>query len=183
MPSVLNTMLLRELTDIYKSADSLVVISMKGLSMAENEGLRDQLAEEAGVRLRVVPNRLARRALAEVGLDFDSEVFAGSNIGVMVANVEGAISAAKVVKGHGTAKAGKVTFRGGALEGNVLGADDAKAMADVPDKDTLRAMLLGCIIGPGQGLVRALAANPSGLARVIQAHADQANADQGEGGE
>jgi large subunit ribosomal protein L10 len=175
MPSVLNTMLLRELTDTYKSADSLVVISMKGLSMAENEGLRNQLAAEAGVHLRVVPNRLARRALAEVGFEFDREVFAGAN---MMADAEGAISAAKVVKGHGTTKAGKVAFRGGALEGNVLGADDAKAMAEVPDKDTLRAKILGCLIGPGQGLVRVIAANPSGLARVIQAHVDQA-----EGGE
>ncbi|WP_419185955.1 50S ribosomal protein L10 [Rohdeia mirabilis] len=178
MPSVLNTMLLRELTDTYKSADSLVVISMNGLSMNENEALRNQLAAEAGVRLRMVPNRLARRALAEVGLEFDRDVFAGANIGVMISDAEGAISAAKVVKGHGTTKAGKVAFRGGALEGNVLGADDAKAMAEVPDKDTLRAKILGCLIGPGQGLVRVIAANPSGLARVIQAHVDQ-----GEGGE
>lgn len=178
MPSVLNEMLLRELTDTYKTADSVVVISMSGLSMPENEGLRNVLATEAGMHLRMVPNRLARRALADCGLEFDEEVFKGSNIGVMVGDAEAAIGAAKVVKQHDVTKAGKVTFRGGALEGNVLGADDAKAMADVPDKDTLRAQILGCLVGPAQGLVRVVHANPSGLARVLQAHVD---AEGGEG--
>jgi len=173
MPSVLNEMLLRELTDTYKTADSLVVISMSGLSMPENEGLRNELANGAGVQLRMVPNRLARRALAEVGLEFDESVFKGSNIGVMIGDAETAIGAAKIVKQHGTTKAGKVAFRAGALEGNVLGPDDAKAMADVPDKDTLRAKILGCIVGPQQGLVGVLAANPGGLARVLQAKVDK----------
>lgn len=177
MPSVLNEMLLRELTDTYKTGDSVVVIAMNGLSMPENEGLRDQLAAEAGVHLRMVPNRLARRALAECGLEFDESVFKGSNIGVMVGDAEAAIGAAKVVKQQDVTKAGKVAFRGGALEGNVLGAADALAMADVPDKDTLRSKILGCLVGPAQGLVGVLNGNPSGLARVLQARVDKGEGD------
>ena len=72
------------------------------------------------------------------------------------------------------AKAGKLNVRGGVLEGNLLNANDAAALANVPDRRTLQAMLLGAISGPARGLVTVLDANQSGLARVLQAHIDQA---------
>ena len=43
----------------------------------------------------------------------------------------------------------------------------------MPDKDTLRAKILGCISGPAQGLVGVLNGNPSGLARLLQARIDK----------
>ena len=46
------------------------------------------------------------------------------------------------------------------------------ALADVPDQDTLRAMMLGVISGPARSLASVIAAPGSALARVIQAHAD-----------
>jgi large subunit ribosomal protein L10 len=176
MTSVINDILLRELTDTYKSAEGVVVISMAGLSMAENEGLRKALRKEVGVRLRVVPNKIAHRALKDCGLDFARDAFRGANIGVMAGTAEQTIGAAKVVAKHEITKKGKVALRGGALEGNVLGAKDTAALADVPDKNTLRAKMLACIIGPASGLARVLNANTAAVARVIQAHADQAPA-------
>jgi large subunit ribosomal protein L10 len=173
MPSVINDILLRELTDTYKSAEGVVVISMAGLSMAENEGLRKELRKGAGVRLRVVPNKIARRALKECGLDFAPETFNGASIGVMAGSAEQTIGAAKIVTKHPITKKGKVAVRGGALEGNVLSAGDTTALADVPDKNTLRAKLLACLIGPASGLARVLNAPPGAVARVVQAHADQ----------
>jgi len=173
MTSVINDILLRELTETYKSAEGVVVISMAGLTMAENERLRKALRKEVGVRLRVVPNKLAHRALKECGLEFSREAFRGANIGVMVGTTEQTIGAAKVVVKHEITKKGKVALRGGALEGNVLGAKDTAALADVPDKNTLRARLLACILGPASGLVRVINAPPGAVARVVQAHADQ----------
>jgi large subunit ribosomal protein L10 len=59
------------------------------------------------------------------------------------------------------------------LEGNMLGEADAQALADVPDRDTVNAMILGAISGPARGLVGVLAANPAGLARLLQAKVDK----------
>ena len=69
-------------------------------------------------------------------------------------------------------KDGKLGVRGGLLEGNLLGASDAAALSDVPDRPTLQAKLLGCISGPARGLVTVLDGNQSSLARVIQARID-----------
>ncbi|MEZ5979801.1 MAG: 50S ribosomal protein L10 [Planctomycetota bacterium] len=173
MPSVLNEMLLRELTDSYEGKEGVFIISMTGLSMKENEGLRNQLAEH-GVGLRVVPNKLALRAFASVGLEFSKETFRGASIGVATGSPEDAINAAKVVKASDVAKKGKVVIRGGALEGNVLGTSDALALADVPDKNTLRAKILGCLNGPAQNLASLIAAPGASLARVVNAHSEKA---------
>ena len=55
-----------------------------------------------------------------------------------------------------------------------LDAADAVALADVPDKQTLRAQLLGVLQGPARGLATVLDALPSGVARVLQARVDAA---------
>ena len=75
---------------------------------------------------------------------------------------------------HKLREDGKLGVRGGVLEGNLLGAADAAALADVPDRLTLQAMLLGTISGPARSLATVLDANQSGLARVLQSHVDQA---------
>ncbi len=170
MPSIVKKLAAAELREAFKDTDSVLVIGIDGLDMPANESLRTQLAEH-GMTLRVVPNKIARAALADCGFEFGEEVFQGP-IAVTCGNAEAAINAAKVFTSKEVKKAGKVTVRAGALEGSVLGAADAAALADVPDKDTLRSMLLGCISGPSQQLVGLLAAPQGAIARVLQAKVD-----------
>lgn len=179
MPSIVKKLAAAELTAALEGADSLVVIGLEGLDMPENEGFRNELAEK-GVSLRVVPNKIARRVLSERGMDLPEDAFQGQTA-IAVGSAETAIEAAKVVKGSDLRKDGKLVMRAGALEGAVLGAADAVALAEVPDKDTLRAKILGCLVGPAQGLVGILNAPPSALARVVQAKVDaEGGAPEGE---
>ena len=67
----------------------------------------------------------------------------------------------------------KTAIKGGLLEGEVLDASQALALADLPDRDTLRAQMLGVISGPARGLACVINAVPAATARVIQAHADE----------
>jgi large subunit ribosomal protein L10 len=170
MPSVVKKMAVNHLTAELNGIEGLVIVGLDGLDMVENEGLRNSLAEQ-GVQLRVVPNRLARRALNEVGFDFPEDVFKGT-VAVAGGNAEQTVHAAKVVAKSPLKKDGKVTLVAGALEGNVLGRADATALADVPDRPTLQAKLLGCLAGPAQQLAAVLAAPSGSLARVVQAHVD-----------
>ena len=171
MPNLVNKMVVRELTDELKDVEGMIVFSMTGLTVAENEELRDALADK-GVRLRMVRNSLARLALTENGLELPDEVFSG-NLAMTFGTPEETIQAAKVVQGSTLFKKdGKLAFRAGLLEGSVLPAEEARALADLPDRDTLNAMLLGVISGPARQLVGVVNALPSGLARVLQAHAD-----------
>jgi large subunit ribosomal protein L10 len=87
------------------------------------------------------------------------------------------ISAAKALASADLKKSGKLPIRAGLLEGGVLSTDDARALASVPDKNTLRASLVGLISAPARGLVTVLAANPAGVARLLQARIDKSGGD------
>ncbi len=176
MPNVVKEMIVRELTDSLKDADGMLLVSMSGLSVAESEDLRNKLAEEE-VPLRMVPNRLTRLALKERGIEPPAEMLAG-NVAVAWGDPESAIHAAKVMQEAPARKEGKIAFLGGLMEGNLLAADDAAALAALPSKEELRAKILGCISGPARGLVGVLAGPGGALARVLQARIDAGGTSQ-----
>lgn len=171
MPNIVKHLVCKELESEFEGIDGMVLVSFAGLTVEESEGLRDALAAK-GVSFRMVQNKLARRVLSEKGMEFPDEALQG-NTGIAYGDAEAAINAAKIFSDSEVKKAGKVKIKAGMLEQNVLGQADAVQLANVPDRDTLRAKILGCISGPARGLVGTLNALPSGLARVLQAHADQ----------
>jgi len=171
VPNLVNRMICKELGSEFDSAEGMVVVSFGGLTVQQTELLRTELAGK-GVRLRMVRNKLAKRVLADKGYEFPAEALVG-NTAIAYGSAEETIAAAKVFSSPEVKKDGKVTFRAGMLERRVLGASDALQLADIPDRDTLRAQLLGVISGPARGIASIINAVPSGLARVIQAHADQ----------
>ena len=62
-------------------------------------------------------------------------------------------------------------IRAGVLDGQLLSDKDAAALANVPDRKTLQAKILGCISGPARGLVATINGLPGGLTRVVNARA------------
>jgi len=119
----------------------------------------------------MVRNTLAKRALQSAGIEIPDDVFQG-NIAIACGGAEEAIHAAKVLTEPAVKKAGKVEVKAGMLQGNVLSAGDAAALANIPDRDTLNSKILGCISGPARNLVSILSAPGGALARVVQAHVD-----------
>lgn len=174
MPNLVNRLLQQEYKNALGSARGMVILTVSGQTMEQNETFRDQLAEK-GVRVRVVRNSLARRVLAERGFEVGADVFAGT-IAVCYGDAEAAIHAAKVLSKGDPKKIGKLVVRGGVLEDQLLDPKNTLALADVPDKNTLRAKLVGCIQGPGRSLVSLLAANQGGLVRLLQANNDKQGA-------
>ncbi len=170
MPNLVNRMVVRELSETLGKAEGLLIVSMSGLSVRETEALRNSLAEH-GVRLRMIRNRLARIAFVESGLELPGEMLAG-NIACVCGGLDDAIHAAKVLHKSDARKAGKVALKGGLLEGNLLGAQEAVALAGLPGRDELLAQLVGSIIGPARMLVCLLNAPASALVRVLQARVD-----------
>jgi len=176
MPNLVNTLVCKELARELEQAEGVLFVSFGGLTVEETESLRDELAEK-GVKFRMLRNKLARRVLAGRADGLPPGTFVG-NTAVAYGQVEHAILAARVLSAPAQMKAGKVALKAGLLDGRALGPADAAALADVPDRDTLRAMLLGCVSGPARGLVRALNGLSAGLARVLQAHADEGSSSE-----
>jgi large subunit ribosomal protein L10 len=171
MPNLVNRLVLEDLRREFKDAQGMLVVSFGGLTVKESEGLRGQLAAK-GVKFSMVRNSLAQVALKERGIEMPETAFSG-NTGVAYGKAEAAIHAAKLLTSAELKKAGKVKIRVGLLEGKVLGAKDAEALAGVPDRATLQAKILGCLSGPPRGLVAVINAGPAGTARVLKARADQ----------
>jgi large subunit ribosomal protein L10 len=175
MPNLVNEIIVRRLSDEFARAEGIVVVGLNGLTVQETEGLRDALAE-GGVRLRMVRNRLARLALEKRGLAVGSELFAG-NVACAWGSSEDAIRVAKVVakavRTGDPKKKGKLAFRGGLFEGNLLDARSAAALAELPGKEELRAQLLGLLSGPARSLATLVQAPGASLARALQARIDK----------
>jgi len=171
MPNMISEILVRKLSDEFARAQGLVIVSVSGLTVKETENLRNSLAQR-GLRIRVVRNRLARLALKQRGIEAPDDLFLG-NLACSWGSSEDAITAAKIVKGSEARRNGKVAFKGGLFEGNLLDAQGAAALAELPGKKELRAMLLGLLSGPARGLATLLAAPGSSLVRAVQARVDK----------
>src|SRR5262245_5921645 len=171
MASLINEIIVRQLSDEFTRAEGMVIVSLNGLTVRETEDLRTSLAKD-GVRLRVVRNRLAQLALKNRGLEPNAELFAG-NVACAWGSTEDAVKIAKVVarkvKKADRKKKNSLAFRGGFFEGNLLDAKGAAALAELPGKDELRAMMLGLISGPARSLATLIQGPGASLARVINA--------------
>jgi large subunit ribosomal protein L10 len=174
MPNVVNRLVVKELTHEFKDAEGMVVVSWNALNAVENETLRDKLAEK-GCKLTLVRNSLARLVLKEQGFEVGDDVIVG-NTAIAYGSAEAALHAAKTLTSAEVKKAGKVKIRAGVLEGRLLDANDAAALANVPDRKSLEGQLVGLLAAPARNLVSIVNQVPSGLVRVLQARADKLGA-------
>ena len=88
------------------------------------------------------------------------------------------VAAAKVVAEFSKKLAAQEKFiiKSGFVDGKVISPAEVQALAELPSREVLVATVLGTLIAPIRGLATVLDANISGLARVMQAIADQKGA-------
>jgi large subunit ribosomal protein L10 len=157
-----------DLRGIFNHAGSVVVTHYKGLSVAEITELRRGM-REAGAAYRVTKNRLARIALADTGYAGLADLFTGPT-GIAIS--ADPIAAPKAIVAFAKRNE-KLLIIGGGFAGQVLPAEQVRALADLPSLDELRARLIGLINTPASRLVGLLQAPGSQIARVLAAHAEQ----------
>lgn len=161
-----------ELTEKLQNASAGVIVDYCGITVAEDTELRAKM-REAGVDYFVMKNTLLRFAVKNAGLEDLTDVLKGTT---SIALCQGdPVAAAKVVSEFSKklAPQEKFTVKAGFVDGKVIDPAGVKALADLPSKEVLVATVLGTMIAPIRGLATVLDANISGLARVIQAIADQ----------
>ena len=160
-----------DLTEKFKNAAAGVIVDYRGITVAEDTELRAN-----GVEYFVVKNTLARFAAKNVGLDALCDVLEGTT---SIAVCEGdPVAAAKVVAEFSKKLAAQEKFiiKSGFVDGKVISPAEVQALAELPSREVLVATVLGTLIAPIRGLATVLDANISGLARVMQAIADQKGA-------
>ncbi len=158
-----------EVNEVAGSALSAIAAEYRGLTVEEMTALRKD-AREQGVYLRVVKNTLARRAFEGTDYECMNDTLKGPLI--LAFSKEDPGAAARLVKGfakeHDALKAVSL-----AIGGQVLPPSELGTLADLPNLDQARAMLLGCLQAPLSQLVRTLAEPQGMLARTLGARSEQ----------
>ena len=160
-----------ELTEKLQTAASGVLVDYKGITVAEDTALRAECRKNE-LDYAVVKNTLVRFAINNVGLEEMDSVLNGTTSlalshGDPIAPMRVINKFAKQFNGE------KFTIKAGFMDGKVLSMDEIKALAELPSKEVLLSMLLSAMQGPVRGLAVSLDATISGLARALQAVADQ----------
>ncbi len=170
MPNLVNRILLADLQREFQSMGSCVVVEFGKLKPQQDIEIRGKL-RAAGIRYRVVRSGLARRALADMKLDLGSALT--GRCGIAIAQKEGAIQAAKILREWiKKTKDAPLTIKGGVVEGAAYQGAAAATIADLPDRNTVNTQIVSAISGPARSLATLVSAVAGGLARCIQAKVD-----------
>src|SRR6185312_5130397 len=159
-----------EIAGQIEAAQAIFAVDYRGISVSQIAELRAKLSE-SDTRFRIVKNSLSERAADKAGADALRPMLEGPTALALVGG--DAAMAAKALNDTARALNNLIEFKGGLLDGNVLSADDVRAIARLPSRDVLNAQLVGTIAAPLSGLVRTLNALIAGVAIQLQAIADQ----------
>ena len=162
--------LVNAIGEMIGNSDYVYFISYTGVKVKDFSTLRDKLAA-ANASCHVLKNSLIKRAGNDLKLaDWDKLELKNDTAMIYGKGDCGAV--AKLISEFGKSCA-VVQPKGGYLDGAVLGAAEIAALADLPAKPVLQAMLLGVLQAPSRNLVTVLNAKASSIVNVINAYKDK----------
>ena len=152
-------------------SEAIFAVDYRGISVPQAAELRTTL-RAADATFRVVKNTLSERAADQAGAEGLKELLDGPTAMTFVRG--DAAAAAKALRDfrRGTGNT-LLEFKGGWMNGAPLTPADVDAIAQLPSRDVLNARLVGIVASPLTGLAAALGNLIGGLARTLQAVADQ----------
>lgn len=179
MPTERKIQLVAEIEELISDVEIAIATSYQGASMSEQTELRTAL-REAGVTMRVVKNSLLRRAAANVGLEQFTELIDGPT--ALVVGTDEPVTAARVlhnyIRDHPNTS---VAIRNAVIGGEIVDSAYVGELALVPPRDELLARIAGGLIGKIVELAGLLQATTREFAGLIEARANQLEAEGGAG--
>jgi large subunit ribosomal protein L10 len=161
----------QELSRRLKSLDSVAVINPRGLDANKNHGIRRRLREK-GLRMTVVKNTLARRAVAGGKLEGFDKLLDGPS-----AVIYGAASISAIARQllDEKKKDDTLELRGAFFDGEAyIGTAGIEQVSKLPTREEAVANILGAILGPGRKLAAALKGPGGTLGGVLKTIEDKA---------
>ena len=135
------------------NAQTIVVAEYRGVKVPDLTVLR-QKARDSGVYLRVLKNTLVRRAVAET----PCAPLAKDMVGPLIYSISAdPVAAAKVLDDFAKGN-DKLVLKAGSYAGKALDPNGVRALASIPGREQLIAMLLGVMQAPLTGFAGAMAA-------------------------
>jgi large subunit ribosomal protein L10 len=144
-------------------SDAVFAVDYRGISVSQAAELRAKL-READATFTVVKNSLTERAADQVGATSLKALLSGPTALTFVRG--DAAMAAKAIADQARATQ-LLPFKGGLMDGDVLDADQIRAISRLPSREALYGQLVGIVASPISGLVRTLGGLVSGLAAAL----------------
>lgn len=158
--------------DWIKRSEAVILVEYTGAKMKAINAIRAKIRETGG-EFHIVKNTLVRRVFAENGFELPQDYLVKSTA-ISFAFTDPASTAKALTdatKGNEFVK-----VKGGLMGGKALSASQVKVLSDLPPLPVIRATLLGILQAPAGKLVRTLAEPARGLAAVIKARSESAQA-------
>ncbi len=156
---------IQELHDLFGKMEMAVLADYRGLTVADLTDFRVQLRKVDG-SFRVVKNTLSIRAADETPLEAVKEHFNGP-VGILFAEDDPVGPAKALIQFMKDNK--DMEPKVGILSGRVIGLDEIKVLAELPDRETLLATALSSMQAPATNFVRTLSEIPTSFVRVLDA--------------
>jgi large subunit ribosomal protein L10 len=169
MPKPAKVQAVQELEEGFRTSSAALLAEFRGMKVEEMKDLRRSLAQ-VGTNFNVIKNTLTRIAANEVGFGALVPLLKGSTAVAFVK--DDPVGAAKALE-ELSKKYPALIVKGGILDGKVLNADDATALAKVRPREELLSMLVGLFNTPAQRLVTVLNAPTRTLGYALAAYRDK----------
>lgn len=144
--------IVEEISEKLKSAQTVVLVDHRGLTVDEDTRLRKQL-REAGVSYKVYKNTMMNFAFK--GTDFEELCKYLEGPSAMAVSEDDATAPARILcKFAKTAP--KLEIKGGMVDGVMYDAKGIGQIADIPSREELLSRLLGSMKSPITNLARVL---------------------------
>ena len=153
-------------------ASVAIVTEYKGYSVEEITNLRRALQKEDGDYM-VTKNTLAKLAIKDTPYEVLAETLKGP-IAIAFGFSDQVAPAKALSKFIKDTKKGEILAA--AMDGKLLSAAEAKALATIPSKEEIYAKMLGCVNSPATGIVGSINAVMASLTRAVAAVRDQKSA-------
>ena len=157
-----------EVSKQIENAQSMILAEYRGVDVGDMTSLRAK-ARNSGVYLKVLKNKLVKRAVENTPFSSVSE----DMVGPLVFGIsDDPVAAAKVLNDF--AKENNLfVIKSGAMPNERLDANAIKALASLPSREELLAKLLGTMQAPIAKFVRTLNEVPTKFVRGLAAVRDQ----------
>ncbi len=158
--------------DKIDRAQVAIVTNFNGLTVEEITKVRRALQKEDGDYM-VTKNTLAKIAIKDTPYEVLADVLSGP-VAIAFGFKDQVMPAKALSKFIKESKKGEIIAA--ALDGKLLNASEAKALADLPSKEEIYAKMLGSINSPASGLVYSVNGVMAALTRAVAAVRDQKTA-------
>ncbi|MBR4407606.1 MAG: 50S ribosomal protein L10 [Clostridia bacterium] len=162
-------LIVEEIKQKISNAKSIAFVDYRGLTVDADYKMRKAFREN-GSEYKVYKNRLMLRALNDLGITGCDKFLEGTTA-VAFSN-EDEVSMPKILM-QTIEETKKLEIKFGILDGKVVDKEAVEALAKLPSKETLLAMLLGLLKAPIRNLAYVLNEPTCSMARAIKSIAEK----------